>query len=222
MGYLPYYLFLFGISYALRYPWLAGLALAVYLLRDRLPDPVVYLRTSGRMRQLEADIAVNPANVTARRDLARLLLERRKPKKALALLDVARERHPDDAELLYLTGLARLAAGAPESALEAIGAAVEKEPGLAYGEPYLKAGDAHVALGHLDLAEEAYAEFTERNRSMLEGLEKLANVRSARGDREGAKRARAEAKATYRHLPGYLRRKQVGWLLRVWLRSLFD
>ena len=222
MGYFTYYIALFLLSYAFQYPWLAAAAIVVYLFRHHLPDPLVYARTGGRIRRLESEIALNRANVTARRDLARIHLERRRPKKALALLDEARARHPDDPELLYLTGLARLAKGDAEGALVALGEAVEREPGLAYGEPYLRAGDAHLALGHADLAEHAFEEFTERNHSTLEGLRKLALARDALGRRDAAKSARAEALATYRHLPAYLRRKELGSFVRVWLRALFD
>src|SRR5438128_8058010 len=150
MGYLAYYLFWFGLAYAMHYPWLAAGAAAVYLSRGFLPDPVVWMRTQVRIGRLRADIAANAANVTARRDLARLYLDRMRPRAALRLLDEARARHPDDPELLYLTGLARYRSRDPAGALEPLVRAVELRPGLLFGEPYLVAADALVAIGKLE------------------------------------------------------------------------
>jgi hypothetical protein len=109
MAYFTYYLALMFLSYALRNPWFMAGVLVFIVLRPVLPDPVVLWRTAGRVRAL--------ANVTARRDLARMLIERLRPRRALAILDAARERAPDDAELLYLTGLARSCVGDADGAL---------------------------------------------------------------------------------------------------------
>src|SRR6185295_6462250 len=95
MGSLAYYLIWFGLAYATQYPWLAGGMVFAYLFRNYLPDPVVWLRTQGRIRSLRADIAANASNVTARRDLARLYLERRRARAALKLVDEARLRYPE-------------------------------------------------------------------------------------------------------------------------------
>src|SRR5262245_23625804 len=106
MGYWTYYLAWIALTYALHRPWVMLGAVLFFVLRPFIPDPWVLARTWGRMRALEGQVAANPSNVTARRDLAELWLERLRPKRALELLDEARRRDPDDAELLYLTGLA--------------------------------------------------------------------------------------------------------------------
>jgi predicted Zn-dependent protease len=216
MGYLAYYIFWFGLAYATRYPWVAIGALAVYLLRGFLPDPWIWFRTAGKLRRLRSDIEANAANVTARRDLARLYLDRLRPRAALVLLDEARQRHPDDPELLFLTGLARYRAGDVSGALEPLVRAVEVQPGLLYGEPYLVAGDALVSLGRLEEAEDAYERFVESNTSSIQGFVKLARARGKRGDSEGARAAVREALATWRQVPAFRRRREVGW----WLRAL--
>ena len=57
-------------------------AVVFFVLRPFIPDPFVLARTWGRIRALDAQIAANPANVTARRDLAVIWLERLRPRRA--------------------------------------------------------------------------------------------------------------------------------------------
>jgi tetratricopeptide (TPR) repeat protein len=220
MGYLAYYLLWFGLAYASHYPGLAVGAVVVYLCRGFLPDPWVWLRTLGRIRSLRSDIAANPANVTARRDVARLYLERRRPRTALTFLDEARKRHPDDPELLYLTGLARYRAGDAEGALDPLVRAVDLRPGLLFGEPYLVAGDALLRLGRPAEAEDAFDRFVHANTSSVQGFVKLARARQKGGDADGARAALREALETWRQVPGFKRRRELGWWLEANLRRL--
>lgn len=214
MGYFSYYLALMFLSYALHNPWLMGGIVVFVLLRPVLPDPVVLWRTAGRVRALEAQVAANPANVTARRDLARMLIERLRARRALTILDAARERDPGDAELLYLTGLARLRSGDAEGALAPLVQAVEIEPRMMFGEPYRLAGDALARLGRLEEAEDAYERYVATNSSSVEGFTKLALVRRRRDDAAGAEAALDEALRTFWQVPAYKRRQDVGWWLR--------
>jgi hypothetical protein len=144
MGYWTYYLAWIALTYALHRPSLMVGALLFFVLRPFIPDPWVLAKTFGRIRALEAQIAANPANVTARRDLATLWLERRRPGRALSLLDEARVRAPKDAELLYLTGIAKLRSGDPEGALDPLVQSVDIDERLRFGEPYLTAAQALV------------------------------------------------------------------------------
>ena len=70
MGYLAYYLLLFGASYALRYPYLLVAVVVVWFGRRWLPDPYLFFKHAGHVRRLKAEIAHNADNVTSRRDLA--------------------------------------------------------------------------------------------------------------------------------------------------------
>ncbi|WP_394824762.1 tetratricopeptide repeat protein [Pendulispora albinea] len=214
MGYLAYYLAIFACSYATSYPYAAALVIVVYLLRGYLPDPVIWLRTASKMRALATQIHVNPANITARRDLARLYLRRRRPKAALKLLDEARARDPEDAELLYLTALARHRSGDSEGAIEPIVAAVAISPVLLYGEPYLLASDVLMKLSRFEEAEDALERYMGSNSSSVQGWLKLALVRNQRRNNDGAKRALREAFTTWSQLPRYKRRQEFGWWLQ--------
>ena len=195
-------------------------AVVFFVVRPWLPDPFVLWSTMGRIRALKSQIAVNSSNVTARRDLARIYVARLQPGAALLLLDEARVRHPDDPELLFLTGLARLRSGDAEGALEPLIRAVEVEPRLLYGEPFRVAAEALVKLGRLEEAEDALERYVGINSSTVEGYTQLARVRSDRGNKDGAREAINEALRTFRQLPGYQRRKQLDWWLRAQYTSV--
>jgi len=215
MGYWTYYLAAFALTFALHRPWVMVSVILFVLLRPVLPDPVVLLRTWGKMRRLDAEIEANPANVKARRDLAVLWLERLRPGRALELLDEARKRVPDDAELLYLTGLARLRCGDAEGALEPLVRCVEVDPTFRLGDPYLAAAEALLVLNRLEEAEDAAERFVHANSSSLQGYVVLAEIRMRREDRAGARKALDEALATWRQLPSYRRRGG----LRFWIEA---
>ena len=82
MGYLAYYVLLFGLSYALRYPWLLAAVAVVWLVKRWLPDPLLFLRHAGHVSRLRRDIRANRDNVTARRDLAKIWLTKRRPRRS--------------------------------------------------------------------------------------------------------------------------------------------
>ena len=214
MGYWSYYLFWIAAWFLIGHPLLLLGVVVFVALRPFIPDPYVWLRTAGKIRTLRAQIDANPANSTARRDLARIYLARRRPKRALELLDQARERHPDDSELLFLTGQARFRAGDAEGALEPLIEAVAIDPRTGFGEPYRVAGDALTKLKRLRDAEDAYEHLVDANSSSIEGWFKLARVRLQLGDDESSREAKRELLSTWRTLPSYLRRKEWWWRAR--------
>ncbi|MDB4946767.1 MAG: hypothetical protein JWP97_6301 [Labilithrix sp.] len=221
MGYLAYYLIPIALGVATENPELAGIALVIWLCRGFLPDPVVWLRTMGRMRRLENDIKLNPANLQATRALALLFLERKRPKRAITLIEQTRQRmadstrHPqgsrDDAELLFALGVAKLGAGDAEGALQPLISAVAIAPDVGRGDPYLVAGDALTKLGRWEEAEDSYARYLEHNSSSVEAFVKLARARSKQKDEPGRDEAIQQAKHTWGVLPGFKRRKEWRW-----------
>jgi tetratricopeptide (TPR) repeat protein len=130
------------------------------------------------------------------------------------LLEQALEREPESAELQYLLGLARVRAGMAAAAVEPLAAAIAREPKLRYGHASLTLGDAYFALGRIDDAVEAYQRAMKINTSSLEGYAKLAHALEKKPDLEAAQRVRREALETYKVLPAYQRRNQLGWWLR--------
>ena len=223
MGYWSYYVLSFFLAYATQNPAAAVLALGFWLVRGYLPDPVVWVRTMGRISRLRGEIAINPSNMMATRDLARLYLERKRPKQAIAIIEQTRQRmaqstrHPqgslDDAELLFQLGIARLACGEPEAALEPLVAAIAIAPEVGRGDPYLVAGDALAKLGRWEEAEDSIERFIGKNQSSVKAYVKLARVRSKQKDEAGSKDAITQGKQTWGVLPSFKRRHEWPWYL---------
>ena len=213
-AYWLYYLGIFAAYWLVDHPAvLVGLGVMI-LLRRWIPDPWVLLRTFGRIRKLKEQIAANPANVTARRDLARIYLERLRPRAALRLVDQARERDRDSAELLFLRGLALHRVGEHEEALGPLVEAVEVDPRVGFGEAFKVAGDALSALSRHEQAIDAYDRFLEKNSSSIEGHVKVALAHQRVGEEREAEEAIREALGTWSAIPGYAKRRQLGWMAR--------
>lgn len=226
MGYWSYYLLSIMLAYATQNPAAAGLALVFWLCRGFLPDPVVWIRTLGRISRLRAEIAINPSNMMATRDLARHYLELKRPKRAIELIEQTRQRmaeskrHPqgslDDAELLVQLGIARLRAGEPEAALQPLVGAVAIAPDVGRGDPYLFAADALTKLGRWEEAEDSLERFIAKNQSSVQAYVKLARTRAKLKNEAGAKEAIVSAKQTWGVLPSFKRRHEWPW----WLAAL--
>jgi tetratricopeptide (TPR) repeat protein len=231
--YWMYYAATFLLAYAQHNPLFALAALVFLAARPWLPDPVVIFKNLSRVGALKRQARLNAANVTVRRDLAMAYLDLRWHRSALRWLDEARARDPRDQEVAYLRGLALLRGGDAENALRAFGEAVGIDPDAGepfssqsarknertfrrYGEAFLGAAEALERLKRFPQAEEALEVAASYNSSSLEPLVRLARVRSRQGNESGARDAAREARRTFSQLPGFMKRKQIGW----WLRSL--
>jgi tetratricopeptide (TPR) repeat protein len=186
----------------------------IFIFRKSLPDPLVLFRTRGRIRSLQIQIKQNADNVTARRDLALVWLERRRPRRALPLLEEALRREHDSAELEYLFGLALVRTGRCEEALPHFVSAASLEPKLRYGEIYLAAAVALTALDRGAEAEDSLLRFLKINASSVEGWVRLAKLRRKQGDKEGARTALTAAAEAFDQSPRFRRRKELAWYLR--------
>jgi len=220
MGYWAYYLALFGMSYVLRYPWLIAGAAVVWLGRRWLPDPYLFFRHLGHVRRLKGDIRANADNATARRDLAKIWLAKRRPKRAVPLLDEARVRDPGSAELALLAGTARLEAGQAEAALPLLVEAATLNERQQYGQAYLVAGRALAKLGRWAEAEDAFARYLQINSSTVEGRVRMAAVQRELKHAGDARAALRDALDTFAIVPRYRRRAEIGWYVRARLMLL--
>ena len=223
MGYFLYYLMSFLLAIAIQNPYAAGLALVFWLCRGFLPDPLVWIRTLGQISKLKSEIALNPSNLIATRDLARIYVQRKRPRAAIELIEHARERmassalHPlgsrDDAELLLQLGIAKLQAGDANGALSPLVEAVGIAPDVGRGDPYLVAANALMALKRWEEAEDALDRFLAMSSSSIEGHVKLARVRSKRENDIGSIEAINRAKDTWHKIPAFKRRHEWRWYL---------
>jgi tetratricopeptide (TPR) repeat protein len=213
-GYYGFWLLASGaLALALAHPVVLGLAVLAVFTRRWLPDPVLYLKHAARVRSLRTAVELNPANATARAQLAEIWLDKRRPGRAIPLLVQALERDASSAELHYLLGLAHLRAGQPDAALEPLAAALARDARVRYGSAYLAIGDALARVGRLDEATDALARYLKINTSSLEGYYRLVKAKQRQGDATGARAARQEGLSTYRVLPAFQRRKQLLWWL---------
>jgi len=220
-GYFGYYaLFLFA-TYAFRYPPLLVGVVVFFLLRRFIPDPFILMRTLGRMGGLKRAIESNPANVTARRDLAIIYLQQRRPSAALEKIEEGLKRFPADAELLFLKGAALHAKGEFEQATGPLVRAVQADPRMRFGEPYLLAGDCLFALGRFDESIDAYDRLLSVNSSSIEGRVKKARAHAKANEGEAAKRDLDEALSTWRQIPSFQKRTQFTWWLRAQISRWF-
>jgi predicted Zn-dependent protease len=220
MGYLPYFLALWAFQYvagyAFSYPLLIVAAAAVLLARRMrwLPDPYLWLKHARRVGRLKAEISQNPDNVTSRRDLARIWLEKGRPRRAITVLEEARRREPDSPELAFLLGKAHLMAGKAEKSLEFLVESAHKNEKFHYGEAYLLAGRALLELRRAPEAEDALDRYLAINTSSVEGHVLLALARREQKDKAGADKAMREALDTFAHVPRFRRRAELRWWLR--------
>jgi predicted Zn-dependent protease len=220
VGWLAYYLAFLAIQhlsgFAVSYPYLILAALGLYLARRWrwLPDPYLWIKHARRVRQLKAQISQNSDNVTARRDLARIWLEKKRPRRAIPLLDEARRREPESSELAFLLGKAHLLSGRAETSLDFLVESAHKNEKFHYGEAYLLAGRALLQLGRAPEAEDALDRYLAINSSSVEGHVLLAVARRKQGDKSGADKAMREALDTFSQVPGFRRRAEFFWWLR--------
>ncbi|HEY0463868.1 MAG TPA: tetratricopeptide repeat protein [Polyangiaceae bacterium] len=218
-----YYLFwLVGPALAaifLEHPAFLGIVAVGLVARPWLPDPLLYLRYLARTRKLEGEIRVNRANVTARRDLSLIWLEKRRAKRALPLIEEALALDPGSLQLLHLRGVCLLQLRRYEEAVHCFVTVVQRDARHGFGEPYLRAADALIALGRWDDAEEALEHFVLENRSSVEGQYKRALVARGRGDRPAFKQGLREARNLYRDVPRYQQRRQFSWYVRALFSS---
>lgn len=223
-NYLTYYLFWMlipvAISVATAHPAALGVIIVAFLLRRKLPDPVGWLTTVGKIRALRAQLENNPTNLVANRELALLLLKRGRARAALEPLERALARNPDSADLHYLIGKALLAAGEEEKAAAALDAALSRDPKLHYGEPLALRGMAKEKMGRRADAAADYQHMAKVNTSSVEAWVRLAQLRGAEGNSPAKHEALKAALKIYAQLPGFQRKNQFQWMLKARLGSL--
>lgn len=219
MGYLGYYLAWMVLSYGLRQPWLLAGLLGLWLLRGVVPPPGALFGALGRAGRLREQVRLNRANITARRDLATIYLGLLRPKRAVELLEEGLALAPDDAELLYLNGLALYRAGDYERALQQELAALERDARVRQGHPYFVAGDALLALKRWDDAADAFERYIDFNSSDVGAHTRLARAYAGSGNAASAQKWLLEGLATWHALPGAMKRRQFGpYLGAQWAR----
>ncbi len=202
------------VSVVMANPAILVVAVVLVVAQRFAPDPVRWLRSSNKRRELSNVIAQNPHNALAARQLAMLKLDANAPKSAIGVLELARARDAS-AETLFLLGLARVRAGHPQEGLVDLDAAVAADPKIRYGDAWLAKGIAHHKLGELPAAIAALEKFVATNGSSIEGHLRLSRAYAEAQQKEKAAQAKREASSTWATLPAFQKKLQRWWWLRM-------
>lgn len=166
-------------------------------------------RKASRLRQ---DLHANPHNTSAKLELARILIERKKYGEAVPYLEQTIAVMEDSADVHAELGLCRLKLGDLAGGEQLMLRALELNPRVKYGEPYLRLGEALAGVSPEKAA--AYMErFREVQSSSVEAYYRLGQLYDKLGRAADAKRSFREALDIYRGLPRYSRRQQRRWAL---------
>jgi tetratricopeptide (TPR) repeat protein len=199
------------------------LIIILYILDRRFvglsPSVVKPFRRARRIRQLKQQLSLNPNDMSARMELAHLLIERKAYGEARRLLEPAAETMAHSAEYWDDLGTALLFTGSRAEGESAIRRALDINPRVKYGQPYLR-----LAAVNRDQPEKALKlldELQAIHSSSCEAYYRMGMIYKALGRREEARRALDEAAALYRTLPRYKRREERPWAIRSRLARLF-
>jgi len=182
-----------ALSIVTAYPLLLGLVVVGFVARRWLPDPWLSAKYARRVRSLDVQLRANPSNITARHDIAVILLDKRRPRRALQHVELARQRDPNDIELQFLEGSCRLAMREYEAACAILLEVATREPRFRYGDAQLRAADAMIGLRKWDDAIATLRSFVKINTSSVEGWFKLSRALARKGELEESRMARASS-----------------------------
>ncbi|MEK5163992.1 tetratricopeptide repeat protein [Paenibacillus sp. FSL R5-0527] len=205
--------------------WLTGspivaivILLLIFYFLDRrfigifpsVTKPFKRLRSISRLRQ---QLALSPFDVSSKRELARLLLERKRYREAFGLLEDVKSSSETSAEFWSDLGTASLGLGQLEEGEEQMLRALSLNDRVKYGQPYLQLASAFRDKDPQKALEYA-AKFGEIQSSSSEAYYLLASLYQSLGRKEEARRALNESIAVYRSLPKYKKRQERKWALR--------
>jgi tetratricopeptide (TPR) repeat protein len=199
-------------------PFVALLVLLVllYVLERRYigltPSIMKPLQRGRRLSRLKEELRMNPHHTTTKLDIARIYMEQKKYEAARELLLQVAAVMEDSAEVLSELGICELRLGRLAEGERYILDALERNPRVKYGEPYLRMGEAFAAQ-EPEKAIRYLKQFREVQSSSCEAYYRLGQLYRQLGRNEEARRAFLETVELYRGLPKYKRRHERRWAL---------
>ncbi|MBP1989321.1 tetratricopeptide repeat protein [Paenibacillus eucommiae] len=206
-------------------PFLAILILVIifYLLDRRFvgitPNIFRPFQLSRRTAKWRQEHRANPHNTSAKLELARVLIERKKYSEATGLLEQVMITMENSADVHYELGLCHLRQGDIAEGERLMLKALELNPKVRYGDPYLRMGEA-MATSNPQKAVSYMEQFQEIHSSSCEAYYRLGQLYQQLGRAQDAKQAFRSSLDIYRGLPRYSRRKQRRWAILARLKSL--
>ncbi|WP_310832933.1 tetratricopeptide repeat protein [Paenibacillus pedocola] len=206
-------------------PFLALIILLVilYFLDRRyvgiFPSITRPFRRSRQISRLRTTISLNPNDVSAKFELARLLVERKRYNESKDLLLQITDRYEQSAEYWVELGYVNLKLGLmPEGEAQML-QGLEINRRARYGQPYLQLAETFRGVDQ-DKALYYVSQFQEIQSSSSEAYYLAGSMYKALGRNEDAKRAFEESTAIYRTLPKYKKRQERGWALRSYFAKM--
>jgi tetratricopeptide (TPR) repeat protein len=213
-----------GLWWLFGNPFIAILVLLalLYILERRFiglsPSIVRPFRRKSAIARWKRHLHLSPHDVSARTELARLLIESRKYGQAREILLGIREQSEHSAEYWSDLGTCDLALGRLEEGEEDMRRALSINARVKYGQPYLRMGgawskrDPSKALGYLEA-------FKEVNSSSCEAYYRLGELYADLAKPQEAAAAFRECRVLYSSLPRYMKRRERKWALKSLLRG---
>ncbi|WP_028547951.1 tetratricopeptide repeat protein [Paenibacillus sp. UNC451MF] len=210
--------------------WLTGspiialivLLIIFYALERRFigltPSIFKPIQRARRLSKLRQELRMNPHQTSAKLDVARLLIERNQYREAAELLEQIRAVMEDSADVRAELGVCKLKLGHLEEGEKLLLEAIEMNPRVKYGEPYLRLAEAWAdrepgkAIHYLET-------FGSVNSSSCEAYYRLGQLYTRLGQKEEARRAYRETVELYRGLPKYRRRFERRWAMLARLKG---
>lgn len=181
-----------------------------------LSKPFKRLSQISKLRQ---QVAMSPHDVSSRRELARLLMERKKYQEAYDIFLHVEQALANSADYWSDRGISALKLGLLTEGQRDISQALAMNDRVKYGEPYLQLA-LTLATSEPELALQHAANYSEINSSSIEAYYLLGKLYKSMGHMDKAKLAWSEGSGIYRALPKYQKRKERKWALRCYFAKV--
>lgn len=198
--------------------------LAILYFVDRrfvgiFPSITKPFRRSRQISKLRQQLNASPFDVSSKRELARLLLEKKKYTQALALLEEVKPFSESSAEFWSDLGSALIGLERIKEGEEQMLHALSLNNRVKYGQPYLELATAFKMSDPQKAIQYAGA-FGEIHSSSIEAYYLLGVLYQSLGHKEDAQRALNEALTIYRSLPKYKKRHERKWVLLSYFKRM--
>jgi tetratricopeptide (TPR) repeat protein len=172
-----------------------------------------------KLRKLRYELALNPHDISSKLETARLLIERKHYNEAREILLGIAAVMDNSSEFFFDLGLCHLKLEDYKEGERLMLRALEINPRVRYGEPYLRLGEAFVqadkekAIAYLE-------EFKTIHSSSCEAYFRLGQLYEELGRKQDSKDAYLEAANIYRSLPKYKRKSERRWALLAGMKRM--
>jgi tetratricopeptide (TPR) repeat protein len=206
-------------------PFIAILVMLIllYVLDRRfvgiMPSFIKPLKRISKIKKLRQQIDRSPNEVSAKHELARLLIERKKYNEALRWLEPLQHTLEDSAEFWDDLGIGYLHTGDQDRFIASTLHGLKLNPRVKYGAPYLRLA-ANYSNGREEQALACIRDFQSINSSSCEAYDQLAAIYKKLGNAQETRNAIEEGLRIYRMLPRYKKRQERKWAVRLYFKKL--